>query len=224
MSSWSSRRDIRGALSFISYAGPHVHVLLPPGTRLGVEPPQTFSPGEGLWRHAGWKAHEDVIVDLDAPSFTHRLTTATSMRMLGAHHRADVIALMRDQLEQARLITEPRDGAPVPDRSAARQRWLLMALMAESREAFADETFWQLDAPTGEVPDTVAPFVEERPPGFDHEAVVKLGALFLALIRMLWHKKVRQRQAVRYADLWALMESREPERGAAVHEDEHQLA
>jgi hypothetical protein len=200
MSGWTSRRDGRGATTFISYSASDIELLLPPGVRLAVEPAGGGVKGSGLWIHARWTRSEEPMVELDAPRWLRRIRTAAVVAMVGEELRGEVAALMGNQLAQAWMLCEPRGHQPLEDRRAHKHAALLMSLTDEVSEAFPRERFWQLtaqvDARTAPLDfdgfllrlcDTTLPREAPDDPALSTRLVAR------ALLRIMWTRVSRRR-------------------------------
>jgi hypothetical protein len=220
MLSWASRADRHAARTFISYSVADVHLVVPPGGRLGAECADDHVEGDGLWQHATWSLDDAPLIDRDPPSSVKRVRTIVVICMLGDEFRGEIAELLRGQLEQVWMVLTPEPDRPLPDRRAHQHAALLMRLTDEAREAFPDEVFWQPVPPVGfdQVPDDYAQLLQRiRPawPTFEVEPSLGTRVLFLALLRAVW-QRLRGRPGVRPSELTVWADAREWTCGVAA--------
>lgn len=197
MSGWISRLDARGSTTFIRYTEEELQLLVPPGARLG--PPDTTGGGEGLWLWACWEAAAEPLIEHDFPTSCRRVRTRFVVAMLEDEPRREAEAIMREQLEHAWALCEPRPNRPIEDRRALAHAGLLMALTAEIREAFPTMRRWPRNpartraAQTTDFERLLAPAAQPGPARAESPLSTKL--VLRALLRVL-HERVQHGRGV----------------------------
>lgn len=134
---WTSRRDARGARSFISYTPRAIEMLVPPGATLPGELAERSPVGAGLWILARWPRTEGTLVDVDEPQADERLRTAAVLAHVGDGLRGEVAEIMQEQLNYAWMLCDPHPARLVEDRRAHRHAALLMQTTLTARPSSA---------------------------------------------------------------------------------------
>jgi hypothetical protein len=151
---WTSRRDARGATSFISYQPRTIEMLKPPGSEVPRQLAERSGLEEGLWTLARWPRNDDTIVDIDEPMACEPLRTVVVLAHVGEGLRREVGEIMHEQLNYAWMLCDPQPTRLVEDRRARRHAALLMQLSSEIHEAFPGEGLWRADEHlTADLPD-----------------------------------------------------------------------
>jgi len=203
MSVWTSRRDARGAHSFISYTATTIDVLAPPGSEFDDRSDGRPAGGTGLWTWARWERDDDTLLDVDEPLAYMRLRTAAVLARVGDGFRAEIGAIMREQLDHAWMLCDPHPARLVEDRRTRRHAAMLMQLSSEISEAFPDEDLWRTaEFPTGGVPDNYDEFLRLLPGGREHTPVmaansVSTWVIVFALARVLLARACGRRRMTR---------------------------
>jgi hypothetical protein len=161
---WNREELGHGNFVLLAFVGHELHLLVPPGGRIG---PDEHDEDRGGWRYAVWAQDPDLgppLISIDSPDRVATLASSEVVDLLPAELHDFVRHELARQLCRAATFSKPpRGGRPIDHHAQLAGRTCAW-VSAELSDAFPGERWFEPIEPLVRIPRTVDELLERMPP------------------------------------------------------------